>query len=136
MSDRATTSTWARLLTRAPDIAVNSTRALRVSFADGRSHRLRIDDADDHWLLTGIILKDCTQLPAESPFHHQPALAAAMRNRRLTLCALTVDEQRRLIGICQVPKAGLTAAEFQLCARHLAAECDRLEHLLTGTDRE
>ncbi|MBE2283836.1 MAG: hypothetical protein IAE77_10305 [Prosthecobacter sp.] len=137
MSSTASASNdWQRLLTRAQDVQVISARSLRVRFADGRSHRLSVTDGGDHWLLTGIILRNTSDLPPGSPFRDQPALAAAHRNRRLSLCGLMLDEAARLTGNCHVSKAGLSAHEFQLYARHLAAECDRLEHQLTGEDAE
>lgn len=128
---------WQCLLGRAQDLQALSNGLLRVSFADGRAHRLRVTDRADHWLLTGVILKDTRKLPTGTAFRDHPALAAALRNRRLNLCGLSVDDSGcRLIGSCHVSKAGLSAAEFRLHARHLAAECDRLEHLLTGGDSE
>jgi hypothetical protein len=44
------------------------------------------------------------------------------------------DHRDRLIGECILPLAGLDAEEFALCARAVAAECDRYEYLLTGKD--
>lgn len=132
----STTHGWQRLLGKACDLQSLSRHSLRVSFDGGRAHRLRVTDAGDHWLLTGVILKDTRMMPVETPFRDHPALAAAQRNRYLILCGITVDDSGRLTGSCRVPKAGLCASEFQLHARHLAAECDRLEHLFTGEDRE
>lgn len=88
-------------------------------------------DATDHWILRGLVVRH-----AVTKFDPEPMLAAAIRNRQLQLCGLSVDQKGNLNGQCMVPKVGLDADEFQLCARHLAAECDRLEYLLTGRDRE
>jgi hypothetical protein len=104
---------------------------LLVRFADGRSHRLRVIEQDNTWLLRGLVVRH-----ARLEFDQSPALAAALKNRHYFLCGLRVDEKDRLIAECHVPKPGLSAAEFQLQARHLAGECDRLEYLITGRDRE
>lgn len=131
MSDRP--DAW-KPLAKARDISVETT-ALLVRFPDGRGHRLQVSDNDDSWLLSGLIVKSPPDL-SSSDFQIEPSLAAAIRNRRLKLCGIMVNEKGHLVGQCHVPKPGLTAGEFQLHARHLAAECDRLEHLLTGRDRE
>lgn len=133
---RYTTHDWQRLLGKAGDLQPLSRHLLRVRFDGGRAHRLRVTDAGDHWLLTGVILKNTRMMPAETPFRDHLALAAAQRNRRLILCGISVDDSGCLTGSCRVPKAGLCVSEFQLYVRHLAAECDRLEHLFTGEDRE
>lgn len=41
-----------------------------------------------------------------------------------------------MLGEAFIPKAGLVPAEFQQWLRVVAAECDRLELVLTGRDLE
>jgi hypothetical protein len=41
-----------------------------------------------------------------------------------------------LIAEAWIPKAGLTAEEFQLYVRTVALESDRFEYVLTGKDVE
>ena len=120
---------WHRLA-KATDITIEPSGML-IRFTDGRSHRLRVLDHDDHWLLRGLVVRH-----AALAFDSEPMLAAASRNRQMQLCGLSVDEKAHLTAHCVVPKAGLKPDEFKLLARHLAAECDRLEYLLTGRDRE
>ncbi|MEO5912692.1 MAG: hypothetical protein ABIS50_00550 [Luteolibacter sp.] len=120
---------WGKLA-RAKDILIEP-KGILVNFADGRSHRVLVIDQPDHWILRGLVVRQ-----ASVAFDPEPMLAAATRNRQLRLCGLSVDVRGNLWGQSMVPKAGLDAHEFQLCARHLAAECDRLEYLLTGRDRE
>ena len=124
-----TYQSW-RKLARAKDVVIEP-KGMLVRFADGRSHRVMVIDQPDHWLLRGLVVRH-----ADATFNPEPMLAAAIRNRQLRLCGLSVDEKGRLWGQCMVPKIGLDTHEFLLCARHLAAECDRLEYLLTGRDRE
>jgi len=117
-------------LAKASDLAIEP-GGLHVRFEDSRSHRLQVIEEEDSWLLRGLVVRQ-----AGGPFEGRPALEAALRNRQLRLFGLRIVGEGRLVGECRVPKPGLTAAEFQLHARHLAAECDRLEYLLTGKDRE
>lgn len=117
-------------LARARDIEIDS-KGILVRFADGRSHQVMVIEQADHFLLRGLVVRD-----AATRFNSEPMLSAAIRNRQLRLCGLSVDAKGSLWGQCTVPRAGLNGSEFQLCARHLAAECDRLEYLLTGRDRE
>ncbi len=104
---------------------------LLVEFADGRSHRLHVFETDHTWLLRGLVVRQATRETDSTP-----ALSAALKNRHSRMYGLRVDRQGRLVGETHVPKPGLTPVEFQLHARHLAAECDRLEYLITGLDRE
>lgn len=129
MSINNTPPSWHRLAI-ASDIALHA-RSLLVRFDDGRSHRLSVIDDKNGWRLRGLIVRDAAKTYSSTPIH-----TAALRNRQLRLASLLVDEDGDLVGETLVPSAGITAAEFQILARHLAAECDRLEFMLTGADRE
>ena len=59
-----------------------------------------------------------------------------LRNRATALVGFRIDSRGRLVGEALVPKAGLTAEEFQIYVRAVAVQCDRLEYLLTGRDQE
>ncbi|HEU5178897.1 MAG TPA: hypothetical protein VFU24_15710, partial [Burkholderiales bacterium] len=63
-------------------------------------------------------------------------LRAWRRNRSSQLVGFRVDQRGRLVGEAWVPKAGLSAQEFQVYVRRVAAECDRFEYLLTGAYSE
>lgn len=117
-------------LARARDIEIDSKGTL-VRFSDGRSHHVTVIEHPDHFLLRGLVVRE-----AATKFNPEPMLAAAIRNRQSRLYGLSVDEKGSLWGQCTVPRAGLNTSEFQLLIRYLAAECDRLEYLLTGRDRE
>jgi hypothetical protein len=102
-----------------------------VDLHDGRHHRVSVTDADQVYELQAIVarpshLRDVPEVP----------LLAWRRNRASQLMGFRLDRRGRLVGEAWVPKVGLTAEEFQLYVRHLAAECDRFEYLLTGSDTE
>ena len=50
------------------------------------------------------------------------------------LVGFRIDARGRLIGEAWVPKAGVTSSEFTSYLRAVAAECDRFEYQLTGSD--
>lgn len=70
----------------------------------------------------------------------RPLRAALLRlwrhNRAAQLVSFRIDTRGRVYAEGWIPKAGLTAQEFQLVLRRVAAESDRLEFLLTGRDMD
>jgi hypothetical protein len=102
-----------------------------VTLAHERRHRIEVRDAGDVYELHGIVARG-------SVVRAQPDLPLRIweRNRATELVGFRIDRRKRLLGESWVPKAGLTAAEFGTYLRHLAAVCDRLEFLLTGSDLE
>ena len=57
-------------------------------------------------------------------------------NRAAQLVNFRIDTRGRVCAEGWVPKAGLTAEEFQLVLRRVADESDRFEFMLTGKDIE
>ncbi len=104
---------------------------LRVEFGSKRSHRVRVMDAGDRYVIRGIAAR-ANALPKDVP----PERRAWAINRATDLVGFRVDDRGRFVGEAWVPKLGLTADEFVLVARRVAIECDRLEYVLTGEDRE
>ena len=102
-----------------------------VSFHGERRQRVRVLEADRAFLIYAVITG-----PAATRDLRDPALLAWKRNCLSRVVGLRVDDRGRLIGQAWVPLAGLEAHEFQLCVRTVAAECDRVEQLLTGRDVE
>ena len=102
-----------------------------VSFHEGQRQRVRIQEVDGSLLVYAVITRAATvrDLP-------DPALMAWQRNCLSRVVGLRLDERGRLIGQAWLALGGLDAHEFQLCVRAVAAECDRVEHLLTGRDVE
>lgn len=102
-----------------------------VRFQHGRRQRVRIEEVDGSILAQAVIARQAIMRELDAP-----ALFAWKRNRLSRVVGLRVDERGRLIGQAWLPVAGLNAHEFQLGVRAVAAECDRVEHLLTGRDVE
>jgi hypothetical protein len=117
-------------LCRADDLTVSGA-SVEVPFADGRHHRVRVDACGDDYQLSAFVVRQAVvnqlaDLPSRIWF----------RNASTPLVGFRVDCHGRLVGEARVPKAGLSAAEFQLYLRNLAVECDRFEYVLTGRDVE
>jgi hypothetical protein len=126
---RPVTADWPRLC-RAKDLLVDG-RYVDVVFADQRRHRVSVADEGEAFRLSAVVARQA--LVRSTP---ELATRAWRRNRATTLVGFQIDERGRLIGETSVPKLGLTAEEFQLYLRGVAAECDRFEYLLTGRDVE
>ena len=123
------TDNWARLC-RAKDLTVDGVN-VDVRFGDERRHRVTIEDRNEEYLISAIVVRQA--LAAAIP---ELPLWSWIRNRATQLVGFRIDQQGRLRAEAWVPKAGLTAEEFQLYVRKVAAESDRFEYLLTGRDIE
>jgi hypothetical protein len=119
---------WQRLC-HGDDALEPQEHGVTVTFGGGRRQRVRIDESDGGLLVSAVIASPAFTMELEDP-----ALYAWRRNCLSRLVGLRVDERGRLIGQAWVSLAGLDAHEFQLCVWTIAAECDRVEHLLTGRD--
>lgn len=120
---------WAALCA-APDFGREGSDVV-VSFGDGRSQRVSVAEDGDVYVLSSFVVR--RETVANTP---DLALQVWKRNRAVALVGFRIDQRERLLGEAWVPKVGLTAEEFQLYVRTVAAECDRLEYLLTGRDKE
>jgi hypothetical protein len=126
------TTEWAALCA-APDFALEDA-AIVVRFADDRTQRVSVTDDGTAFVLCSFVARRAAV--ASIAGIDDLALRAWQRNRTVALVGFRVDARERLVGEAWVPKAGLSAAEFQLAVRTVAAECDRLEYILTGRDTE
>lgn len=64
-------------------------------------------------------------------------LEDAWHNNRLSdLVSFKMDEKGRLVGEVYLPPFGVTQQEWRLATETLAKTCDRLEYVLTGSDRQ
>jgi hypothetical protein len=93
-------------------------------------HRVSVADESDAYHLMAISVR----ASAASVIENLP-LQVWERNRSTKLVGFKIDAKNRLIGEAWVPKAGLSASEFGVYVRAVAAECDRFEYQLTGSDK-
>ena len=100
-----------------------------VSLGETRKHRVKVYEEGEHLRLRGIVAT-----PGRIDDLANETRRAWEHNRRDSLVGFRFDHRDRLVGECLVPIAGITADELALCARAVAAECDRYEYLLTGKD--
>jgi hypothetical protein len=123
-------SEWARLCHR-DDIDVDDT-GVTVRFYDGRRHRVTVVENDDEYRLHAVVARPATvaRIGRELP------VDVWLRNRAVSLVGFRHDSRGRLVCEAHVPKADLTAAEFQFYLRAIAIESDRCEYALTGQDVE
>jgi len=106
-------------------------KTITVAIGDGRDQRVMVDDSDDAFELTSVVLR--ANLLADIP---DAALRAWRRNRTTHLVGFKVDKKDRLVATAWVPKLGVTADEFVAHVRRLGREADLFESQLTGADRE
>lgn len=116
-------------LARAEDISVTDGVA-NVALGE-HGHSVTVFEEPDSYRLQAIVAH-----PAAVSRMPDPVLFAWKRNRGSRIVGFRVDHRGRLVGEAWLPKAGVTAAEIQLCLRIVAAESDRLEQLATGRDAE
>lgn len=119
---------WHRLI-RGRDFDVGADTVL-VRLGE-RSQKLTVADESDHLVLSAVVAR-ARVIRQFDDLH----LRAWKRNRATQLVGFRIDSRERLVAEAVVPKAGLTAEEFQLYARTVARESDRFEFELTGKDVE
>ncbi len=102
-----------------------------VTFDNGRKHRVRVQETDDTFEMHAVVAR----APAVASVTNL-ALRVWLRNRSSQLVGFRIDARGAVRAQGWVSKAGLTAGEFQHVVRHVAAESDRLEYILTGKDVE
>ncbi|MBA2539979.1 MAG: hypothetical protein H0V17_10120 [Deltaproteobacteria bacterium] len=120
---------WRRLV-RGKEFEVEGDEVI-VDVGLERSHRVRVTAEIDGLHLEAIVARSAVIIAA-------PELGrlAWERNRGGSIVGFRLDRKGRLIGEAWVPSIGLERGELELILNHVAAECDRFEHLLTGKDVE
>lgn len=104
-----------------------------VVFDGGRKHRVRVTETPDTYQLHAIVARAAALWEQrERPL----PVRIWEHNRAAQLVSFRIDTRGRVCAEGWVAKAGLTAEEFQLVLRRVAAESDRLEFILTGKDVE
>ena len=102
-----------------------------VRFENGRSHRVQLHETDDAFELHCVVARSIA-----GRSHRDLSLWIWRVNRAAQLVSFRIDARGRVVASGWMPKAGVTAQEFQMVLRRVAVESDRLEFLLTGKDRE
>ncbi len=122
---------WRSLCT-GPRLALEG-EYVTVTFDGGRTHRVHVTETPDTYELHAIVARAAAlgdqrgrPLPVRIWEH----------NRAAQLVNFRIDTRSGVCATGWVAKAGLTAEEFQLVLRRVAAESDRLEFILTGKDVE
>ena len=123
-------SEW-KALCKSPEMSVEDAGVV-VTFHDQRKHRVAVTDGDDDLLLQAVVARPSIVRDIGNAL----SVTAWLRNRSVALVGFRIDEKERLICEAVVPKAGLTADEFQFHLRTVAVEADRFEYALTGRDAE
>ncbi|MEV5693528.1 hypothetical protein [Micromonospora globbae] len=119
---------WRRLC--AADDMQPKRQHVKVSFANGRSHSVRVQDAPDGYLLTAVVA-DADIVDQWDHLYRE----AWEKNRHSRLVGFRIDGEGRMTAHGWTPKEGLTAETFQTLVRAVAREADRYEFQLTGADR-
>ncbi len=121
---------WKAWCRSEPDLTVRGD-VVEVRLGDGRSHRVTVaPDADGLTLTSRVATRGIVAGVDDIE------LRVWERNRVTLLVGFRIDKLDLLLGEAWVPATGLTADELRFYVRHVAAECDRLETLLTGEDLE
>ena len=121
---------WRKLCVGARDLQIEG-EGVVVVLGGGRQHRVEVEPRGDVVELRAVVARRGVVGDQKDP-----ALAAWNRNRAASLVGYRLDERGRLVGESWVPAAGLTADEFLIYVRGIAAACDLFEFQLTGKDRE
>jgi hypothetical protein len=102
---------------------------VEVAFHEGRRHRVTVEEFGEEYRLTALVARrrDVAGL-------HNLPMQVWLRNRGTALVGFRIDWGGAVMGEAWVPKAGLTAEEFQVYVRAVATESDRFEYALTGKD--
>jgi hypothetical protein len=121
---------WQRWCKDAVDLSVRGD-TIDVALPDGRQHCISVEESGDGIRLMAKVASRGALIRLE-----EPELWVWKRNRVVSIVGFRIDRYESLIGEVSVPSEGLDGTEFGYCVRSLAAECDRLELLLTGEDVE
>lgn len=121
---------WKAMLKGVAGLRVSGAE-VSVSLADDRQHVVAITEDDEALHLFAIVARS-----RDLSAHASEGVGLWQRHRAIPFVRFGVDRHGRLVGQSWVPKPGLEASELQFHVRHLATECDRFEHALTGRDVE
>ena len=102
---------------------------INVRLPGDRFHRVSVYEEDEVYRLVSVVVRAGIAKEVDNL-----ALDLSMRNFGTELVGFKLDNRRRLVGETWIPKPGLSSQEFMTYVRSIAAECDRYEYQLTGSD--
>jgi len=106
-------------------------KTVTVNFDNGRHHRVCVEETDETIELHALVAKGAAvKTVADLP------LRIWRHNRASQLVGFRQDSRGAVWARGWVAKAGVTKEEFLAVLRRVAAESDRFEFLLTGSDVE
>ena len=97
-----------------------------------RMQRVRLGRDGDDYVLSSTVMRKVSRRPGA---RRALLLRIWSQNDKSELVSFGIDSRGRLIGQSRHPAAHLDPEELQLYILALARECDRLEWVLTGEDR-
>jgi hypothetical protein len=102
---------------------------IAVRLPGDRLHRVSVYEEGEVYRLVSVVVRAGIAKEVDNL-----ALDVWMRNFGTELVGFKLDNRGRLVGETWIPKPGLGNQEFLTYVRSLAAECDRYEYQLTGSD--
>lgn len=99
-----------------------------------RSQTVHIRIVSDECELRSVVLPASDVTATDTGWRNLTRLAWR-RNADANLVTFTFDNQDRMLGQIRLPAATLRKEELSLSIQSLVRECDRLEYLLSGADR-
>lgn len=113
---------------RGKDLEVEG-EEIAVRLPGNRLHRVSVYEEEEVYRLVSVVVRASIAKEVDDL-----ALDGWMRNLGTELVGFKLDNRGRLVGETWVPKPGLGHQEFMTYVRITAAECDRYEYQLTGSD--
>ena len=106
---------------------------VRISLSRiGRSQVVRLARRKNRYVFSSVVAR------ATAVNEDRRALAFRIwrRNALKAVVTFTIDRRERVIGLIEQPIESVHPKELKFYLETLARECDRLEYILTGADRQ
>lgn len=108
-------------------------RRVRIALSrNGRSQIIRVVRRRDRYVFSSVVAR------VADVNHCRRALAFRLwrRNALKAVVTFTIDRRGRVIGLIDQPIESVRREELRFYLETLAQECDRLEYILTGADKQ
>lgn len=111
-------------------------RTVDVELWDGgRRQRVQCEAGPDEIRFWSVVAR-AAQVTATDAHWRELARRVWRRNAVTELVAFAFDSRDRLVGFIEHPGQTITDTDLELYIEVVARECDHLEYLLSGEDRE